>query len=512
MTCTEYTVSKLRFILSHDLTLTKHHSSSVIDLEVPVAQLGVLLPNDDRTQMDETWLTGETWLLNQHRCSLGSSASADIQISHPTISRQHAYIEVDERGYRLIDRQSKNGVFINQVQVIEAFLKDGDLIQIGEIKLLFQVLNKQAKALQLWSSSQFGELYGQSKIMRELFALLHRVAQSEINVLIEGESGTGKELAARAIHDYSSRSKKPFVVFDCSSVPSQLIESELFGHVKGSFTGAAEHRQGAFAKANEGTLFLDEIGELPLELQPKLLRVIERNEIKPVGADAYTKIDVRIVSATHRKLSEEVELKKFRLDLFYRLAVVKVLMPALREHREDIPGLVDRMIEAMTHETREVSYKTMNLLMQHEWQGNIRELKNYVQKAIALSNPQQKNLETQFLLPQQLGQAVQSANYPSTSITESEIDPHDLVERDLVDRDLVDYLEAQPPSLKLDLSREFKDAKSDLIDQFERVYWNTLITKYNNNISAAARAAGIHRKSAEYIIKKLGLRIGDDDV
>ena len=478
----------------------------MIDLQIPVAQLHLLahqgIQTQDSAHKNSSSVELETtWHLKQHRSYIGSLNTADIRINHPTISRQHAYIEVDERGYRLIDRNSKNGIFINKVRVVEAFLRDGDLIQIGEVCLVFQVLKEQANPLQVWSSSTFGELYGQSTLMRELFALLHRVAQSDINVLIEGESGTGKELAARAIHQYSKCGSQPLVIFDCSSVPAQLVESELFGHIKGSFTGAIEHRKGAFAKADGGTLFLDEIGELPLELQPKLLRAIERNEIKAVGADTYTSTNVRVISATHRKLSEEVELKKFRLDLFYRLAVVKVHMPPLREHYEDIPGLVDRMIESISNDHREVSYKTMNLLMQHEWHGNVRELKNYVHKAIALSSPHQKNLETQFILPQQLEHKMHNQTAPKPQLIQSQsLNIPTLEESD------------ESAVLPVDLSREFKDAKSDLIDQFERVYWSSLMKKYNNNLSAAARAAGIHRKSAEYIIKKLELRTGDDHV
>lgn len=491
--------------MSTDHTLTKTHLSTMIDLEIPVAYLQLM--SGTELNLDEIKLakqrdseSEQTWSLDQSRMSIGSLDTADIKLIHPTISRQHAYIEMEERGYRLIDRDSKNGVFINQVRVLDALLSDGDLIRVGEIHLVFRVQKEQAKALQLWSSPTFGELYGQSTLMRELFALLYRVSQSDINVLIEGESGTGKELAARAIHQYSQRSSQALVVFDCSSVPTQLIESELFGHVKGSFTGATEHRQGAFLKANGGTLFLDEIGELPLELQPKLLRALERNEIKAVGADSYTSVNVRIISATHRKLDQEVEQKSFRLDLFYRLTVVKVLMPALRKHREDIPGLVDRMIQTMASSPREVSYKTMNLLMQHEWLGNVRELKNYVQKAIALSSPEQKTLETQFILPHELEYINQAQ-----SQTDSNQDSHFPNKSEIIESE-------QSLTWPLDLSREFKDVKSDLIDQFERVYWGSLMQKYENNISAAARAAGIHRKSAEYIVKKLGLRSGDDHV
>lgn len=481
--------------MSKNITITQLLSSPLTQIKVYMGRLSLLSEQSEDTSSSlDMKLDAEqqTWEITSHRTSIGSLEGSDLFFPHPMVSRQHAYIEVDERGYRLVDTQSKNGVYINQTRIINAFLADGDVIQIGAIKLLFREIKETSKSLSLWAENTFGELYGQSIIMRELFALLHRISQSDINLLVEGESGTGKELAARAIHHYSDRVSHPFIVFDCSSVPPNLIESELFGHKKGSFTGATENRAGAFLGAHGGILFLDEIGELPLELQPKLLRALERNEVKPVGSDHYISVDVRVICATHRKLSEEVDKNRFRLDLFYRLAIMKVQMPALRDHRDDIPGLVDQLITQLSSERREVSYQTMSLLMQHEWRGNVRELKNYVQRALILSSPQQKKLDTKFIVPHQINPQNPTDVTKPDQQTQSDVS--------------LNF------SIQLDLTQNFKDVKSNLIDRFERVYWRALMDKYTNNISAAARIAGIHRKSAEYIIKKLGLRNGDKDV
>lgn len=264
-------------------------------------------------------------------------------------------------------------------------------------------------------------------------------------------------------------------------------------------------------------MFLDEIGELPLELQPRLLRAIERNEVKPVGADQYVSINVRVICATHRCLEEEVEQQRFRLDLYYRLAVIKVNMPALRSHKEDIPGLVEHLLARLSSTEREVSYKTMTLLLEHDWPGNVRELKNYIQRAIALTNPQQRHLDTQFVLPHHLAQHTKQALQHSAlnhSLHAKEQDSTETFEALVIDRVPIDSQENQDTDslmFTIDINQAFKDAKSSLIDHFEQVYWSALMKKHHKNISAAARTAGIHRKSAEYIVKKLKLRAGDDD-
>ncbi len=486
--------------MSTDHTLTHaHHPLTTIKVEVGTL---TLISDESLNETLSSTLNQDPshqWSINSQRSLIGSLESCHVPINFPAVSRQHAAIEVDHRGYRVVDTESKNGVYVNNIRVIDAFLSDGDVIQIGSVRLLFRLHKERSNSISLWGSDSFGDLYGDSSVMRELFALLHRVSSSKVNVLIEGESGTGKELAARAIHQHSSRAQSPFMVFDCSSVPSHLIESELFGHIRGAFTGAQDQRQGAFMSAQGGTLFIDEIGELPLNLQPKLLRALERREVKPVGGDVYQAVDVRVISATHKSLQAEVDQHRFRLDLYYRLAVILVSMPPLRQHPEDIPGLIERMINSLSPgANQEISYKTMNLLLQHHWAGNIRELKNYVQRAIALSDPQSDRIDTHFLLPSELSSAVSSAFRDTSLISKVGETP--------------DHSNGRTLEFELRANQDFKSAKAELIEDFERAYWYELIHNKKLNTSAAARVAGIHRKSAEYIIKKLNLKGDERDV
>ena len=428
----------------------------------------------------------QLWTLKKRVVRIGTHTDNDVVVDGVGISRFHFKIEADPLGHRLIDLDSKNGVYLNGIRVKEAYLRDGLCIQIGSVQLQYTVHLDDQVQHHISPRNTFGDLRGQSKEMREIFALLERISQTEMTVLIEGESGTGKELAARGIHTHSSRghANHPFIPFDCSSVPSHLVESALFGHRKGAFTGATQDRKGAILSANGGTLFLDEIGELPLDLQPRLLRVLERQEIKPVGEDQYQKVDVRIIAATHQNLKKHVDDGLFRLDLYYRLAVVQVQLPALRHHLDDLPDLVNFFIEDLSPDLpREISYQTMLKLKAHSWPGNVRELKNVITRAIALSTPHSTQLETRFLIPGEHG-LIDGRSNP-----DSERSNHPL----LLD---IDHLE----------SLEFKEEKNRLIEQFEVLYWTRLLNQTHFNVSAAARVAGIHRKSAEYLIKKLNLK------
>jgi len=303
-------------------------------------------------------------------------------------------------------------------------------------------------------------------------------------VLIEGESGTGKELIAEAVHQQSSRKDGPFVVFDCSAVSRDLIESELFGHVKGAFTGAVGNRKGAFERANGGTLFLDELGELALDLQPKLLRALEKREVNPVGGSGAVPVDVRIVAATNRNLIREVEQGAFREDLYYRFAVIRVFVPPLRNRVEDIPLLAEHFLlgtaERLGREDLQIPFQTMEKLKRYNWPGNVRELKNYIERAALLA--QGDKLETRFL----------NVGAPSAKPRE-EMTLQALSEAEAA-------LEAELP---------FKDAKQRLVEDFEKIYWSKLIERTDGNVSKAARIAGVHRKSVEYILRKLELSRSD---
>jgi DNA-binding NtrC family response regulator len=242
-------------------------------------------------------------------------------------------------------------------------------------------------------TSAFGDLIGASPAMREIFALIRKVAHSRASVLITGESGTGKEVVARTIHYHGSRSAHPFIPINCTAIPEGLLESELFGHVRGAFTGAHTSKQGLFEKARAGTLFLDEIGDMGLGLQSKLLRVLQDREIRPVGSTQSTKIDVRIITATNKDLQKEMEQERFREDLFYRLNVIPIHIPPLRHRPEDLPLLVDAFVKKHSDGVhQQVSRAAMERLMKFPWKGNARELENVIERALALSSGDQIDL------------------------------------------------------------------------------------------------------------------------
>jgi DNA-binding NtrC family response regulator len=426
---------------------------------------------------------GKTLTTKSRVVRLGTSPECELDLDDDTTSRFHARIEVDPFGHRLLDEDSKNGTFVGDMRVRDIYLASGARIRIGGNTLRYAPGDEEVE-ITLATTDNFGRMLGGSAAMREIFAVLGRVAPTDMTVLIEGESGTGKELVADAIHQHSKRERGPLVVFDCSAVAPNLIESELFGHVKGAFTGATGSRAGAFERANGGTLFLDELGELPLDLQPKLLRALEQRQVRPVGGDRPIQVDARIVAATNRNLQKEVEAGNFRQDLYYRLAVIRVALPPLRRRVEDIPLLVRHFLADLDLADRDVQvgYDTILKLQRHKWPGNVRELRNFVERAALLATD--NRLETRYLMP------------PAFGDTRTDQVP-----------------EADSPTAaalaELDIDLPFKDAKARLIETFERAYWGRLLDKTGGNISAAARVAGIHRKSAEYLLKKLDLRPSD---
>ena len=417
---------------------------------------------------------GTTHRFDSRLIHIGSSPECDLILEHPTVSRLHARVEFEADGYRITDLRSKNGVRVSGVKVRDAFLQSGSEVHFGEVALRFGLEGRRVE-VQLARESSFDHLIGASSQMREIFALLARVAPSEATILIEGSSGTGKELVAEAIHRHSSRSQGPWVVFDCSAVAPDLIESELFGHVRGAFTGAVADRKGVFEAASGGTLFIDEIGELPADLQPKLLRVLETGKVRPVGSTEVRTTSVRVVAATNRTLAREVEEGRFRDDLFYRLAVIHVRLPPLSQRPEDIPLLVSHFLDSAGAHDVSVSFETMGRLQRHPWPGNVRELKNYVERAVLLS--ERGRLETRHLAGRPLDE---------------------------------DDSQEQGAGLNVDMSLPFKDAKARLIDVFERQYWTERLDAAGGNVSEAARQGGIHRKSLEYLLKKLDLRPFED--
>ena len=332
---------------------------------------------------------GKETMLQKTLVSIGALPENDLVLTDQTVSRRHAVVEEKADGYVIRDLNSTNGTFLDGVRVREAYLTPGSVIRLGQTEISFSPLEERIEILKS-DADRFGELIGSSSPMQEVYGILERIAPTDVTVLLEGETGTGKELAARSIHSHSRRAGSPFVVFDCGAVAPNLIESELFGHEKGAFTDAVKSRQGAFELADGGTIFLDEIGELSLDLQPKLLRALDRRETKRVGADKPVPVNVRVVSATNKDLEEELKAGRFREDLFYRLSVVRVYMPPLRKRKEDIETITGYLLAGISSEIGKkvdgLSPEAAAALMAYSWPGNVRELKNVLGRAAALSD------------------------------------------------------------------------------------------------------------------------------
>jgi transcriptional regulator with GAF, ATPase, and Fis domain len=305
--------------------------------------------------------------------TLGRNPGCQYSLSDPSVSGRHARIERKENGYFLRDLQSRNGTYLNGVKVLEAFLAEGDRIQIGKTQLKFSFSRTACEDLP--------ELHSKNKMWARTLEQLDHLSQSDLPLLILGPSGTGKEVLAQTLHQRSFRRSSPLISVNCSALSESLIESELFGHSKGSFTGATGDRKGAFEAARGGTLFLDEVGDLPLSLQPKLLRALENKEIRPVGKDENIRTDVRILAATHHNLREKVLRGDFRLDLYYRLNVLQIKVPALKERPEDIDDLLHFFCRKFGIS---FSISAKDILKKYDWPGNVRELKNLVAKAKTL--------------------------------------------------------------------------------------------------------------------------------
>jgi DNA-binding NtrC family response regulator len=408
---------------------------------------------------------GLEWTSSGDRCSIGSHPSNDLVLSDPTVSRFHTEIEIEKRGARLRDLESLNGTWLDGVRVVDAYLEPGSRIRLGRTLLGFAIdAAARTNELPVSERDSFGALIGKSLAMRRAFAVLERVAKSDATVLIEGETGTGKEAAAEGIHQQSARREGGLVVVDCGAVPANLLESQLFGHERGAFTGAAERRLGAFEEAEGGSVFLDEIGELPLELQPKLLRVLERRQIQRLGSNQTRDVDVRILAATNRDLRAMVNAGELREDLYYRLAVVHVRLPALRERPEDIPALVRHFLDSFgaTPEAaaRLTADEHLGNLARSAWPGNVRELRNAIQRSLVLDQP------------------------IALSGAES----------------------AAPRARAVDISVPYDEARRRALLEFEREYLALHLSQHDGNVSKAAKAAGVGRVHMHRLLRRAGLR------
>src|SRR3954471_18384564 len=312
----------------------------------------------------------------------------DLALDDKKVSRFHCEIALTDKGWQLTDLDSTNGTWLDGKRVERAYLSPGSVLTVGDSSILFAPIDEEI-VVDPDKDGRFGEMVGRSLKMRQIFGLLKKIAPMDVSVLITGETGTGKELVARGLHEYSARAKAPFVVLDCGSIPENLIESELFGHEKGSFTGATGAREGAFERAQGGTIFLGEIGELRLDMQPRLLRVLENREGRRVGGQDVIDIDVRVVAATNRDLAKEVQEGTFREDLFFRLNVINVQLPPLRGRRDDIPQLVMHELSqpevVEKHGQKRVTPAAMSALQNYAWPGNVRELMNVVSHIITFS-------------------------------------------------------------------------------------------------------------------------------
>jgi len=422
---------------------------------------------------------GQSWLMERDVIHLGSLKTDDVVLSDPTVSRRHAEILRTKEGVILRDLGSTNGTFVGPVRIKEVFLVPDTHFRVGRTELVFTPADEIID-VEPSPEDHFEGLVGESVVMREVFGILERVAPTDLTVLIAGETGTGKELASRAVHARSQRKDKPFIVFDCGAAPDNLIESELFGHQRGAFTGAIEARPGVFEQAHGGTIFLDEIGELPLDLQPKLLRVLEQREVRRVGGTKTKPIDVRVVAATNRRLREEVDAGRFREDLYYRLAVVELALPPLRDRLEDLLRLAQHLLirSPHNHGVDGISSEVQAVFASYHWPGNVRELNNVVERAIPFSDGTEITIDA---LPEALRTGT-TGRHPKTVI--------------------------KPNVMAVPSELPFKDAKDQLIEAFERQYLVDLIERHGGNVSRAARAADMDRKSITRLMKKHGIKRG----
>jgi transcriptional regulator with GAF, ATPase, and Fis domain len=410
---------------------------------------------------------------------IGANPELDLSVDDRSVSRAHLSITPDERGWVLTDLDSTNGSYVGDLRIHRVLMREPTLLRIGQTVLRLEPLGEHVESA-LSPSSRFGRMIGGSAAMRQMFAVLEKVAASDLTVLIEGETGTGKELAADGLHAKSARAG-PFVTLNCGAIPRELIESELMGHVKGAFTGAVSDRPGAFVSANGGTLFLDEVGELALDMQAKLLRVLERREVKAVGSDHTSPVDVRVVAATNRNLAHEAERGSFRQDLYYRLAVVVVRIPPLRTRIDDLALLVEHIQGELNRRrvaTGQPAHPPLGetalaMLRRYEFPGNVRELRNIVERWTVLGahaapgNPAVRSGVTH--------------QGPAMAHHESEVDAGLL-------------------------SLTYHEAKEAWIERFERAYVAAALDRAGGNVSQAARETQVDRRHLQRIMSRYDIR------
>ncbi len=403
------------------------------------------------------------------RLTIGSHQLNDLVIDDGTVSRFHCELRIDEGAAVISDLRSKNGTLVDGVEVREAVLRSGSLLRMGRAVARFEDAGEHNVAA-LSPLTRFGPLVGASRAMRRTIAQLERAAASDVTVLLEGETGTGKGKAAEALHQASARRDRPFVVVDCGALTANLLESELFGHEKGAFTGAEGRRVGAFEEASGGTVFLDEIGEMPADLQPKLLRALENREIRRVGSNRFLPVDLRVIAATNRDLRAEVNAGRFRSDLYYRIAVLKILMPSLRQRPEDIAAIAGELLAelGLGGDTAErlLTPSFVAELGRTSWPGNARELRNHLARAVVLADDGRDGPDT-----------------PDARVAQTD-----------------DELAAP--------GRPLTEARRAAVDAWERAYLTSLMRLFPGKVAEAARSVGVDRVYLYRLLRKHGLKPG----
>ena len=392
---------------------------------------------------------------------VGTGKECELVLTDPKVSRLHLVVRVEGDSIRIVDAGSTNGTILGGLSIRDACARPDSTLEIGASRLSLRMLDDFVD-VPLSTREQMGGLIGRSVAMRRLFAVIERVASTDETVLIQGETGTGKELVAELLHEESKRASGPFVVFDCSAVSATLIESELFGHKRGAFTGAESDRAGAFEEADGGTLFLDEIGELPLDLQPKLLRALERRQVRRLGTNTNRQVDVRFLAATHRSLAREVERGKFREDLYYRLAVVEVPLPPLRERLDDVPLLLRHFEQQLARPGRALSAAARESFAARSWPGNVRELRNAVARALSLAS-----------------EAGVAAGAPAPS---------------------------EPEEPTIDLTEPLQVGRTRAAESFEKRYIEAALRQTGGNVTRAAELARVNRKFLQRAMIRCHLR------
>ena len=411
---------------------------------------------------------GATATFESPTIRVGRNEACGLALADARVSAWHFEVCIEADGYRLRDLESKNGTFVAGHRIFDAIVQPNTVVELGETKIRLEALT-DTFAVPLSDVARFGDLVGATPVMRILFARLERIAATDTTVLITGETGAGKEVCADAIHRGSPRADAPFVVVDCGALPAGLVEDELFGHERGSFTGALAPRPGAFERAHGGTILLDEIGELSLDLQPKLLGVLERREVQRVGGSRQQAVDVRVIASTNRDLAVDVNRGRFRADLYYRLAVAMIKVPPLRARKQDIPLLVESLLATLPGgEAVELSPETIRSFLGHDWPGNVRELRNALERLVLLDEPG-------------LGQAAEpidaGTKAPATGDGATDV--------------VLPYRRARR--------------------EFERHYLDGLLRRHGGNVTAAARTAGVDRMTLHRLLRRLGMEIPGRD-